>query len=322
MNDIVAELIGELKALRKGRGIDDRELRRRTGPALSSLLDLGADATVTDVRAALRAWLATTTAQLPDDLRLAVLVAFGVHPDAPNRFYRERVAWLAGQLHRDERTAQRRIDEASGRLADLAVAAAGQPPGGECPVTASASAWHSESITSYVVLDGAGPEVIESRRIVGHGDGLAVVDLAVTMPAPGADSVDAAGLRVDMVSGGTVVRTGMESSRRVGIGVELPAPLGKQRRAEFTVRFRVVAGLFEPYYVCVPRQRCDRFELRVRFGRGEPPAKVYRLVGALQADVDDPGQVGESIVVDGAGELAVTFDDLKPGFAYGARWSR
>lgn len=320
MNDIVAELISELKTLRKGRGIGDRDVRHRAGPALRDALDVSTDATGSDIRAAAKDWLTALAGQLPEDLRLAVLVAFGVHPDAPSRFYTERVAWLAGQIHRDERTAQRRIDEASAQLADLAVTAARKHRDPDCPV--GTTPWHTESLTAYVVLDGPVPEIIESRRIVSNGDGLTVVDLAVTLPTPPVGEVVGGALGVDVLSGGTMVRTAMESSRRIGFAVELPAPLGRDRRTELTVRFRVLdTALFQPYYVCLPRHRCDHLDLRVRFGRDRLPRQVWRVAGVFQSDIDDPNGTGDPIGPDDAGELAVTFDDLTPGFGYGARWS-
>lgn len=321
MTDFKAELINELKTLRKGRGIADRELRQRTGPALLFVLDLGTDPSATDVRTAVRDWLTSTSAQLPDDLRLAVLAAFGLHPEAPSRFYTDRVAWLARQFKRDKRTAQRRIDEASTHLAELAVTAARNRETKDEPVP---TPWHTASLHTFVVLDGPAPEVIESRRIVSDRDGLATVDLAVTVDAPHGDTVvEPAELSVDVLYGGTLVRRKMESSRRIGFAIELPAPLGKDQSAEFTMRFRVPDGMGSlPNYVCVPRYRCDRFDLRVRFGRGQPPRHVRRLTGAFQNDVDDPAEIGEPVRLDDAGELRVTFDDLKPGFAYGARWTR
>lgn len=323
MQDIAAELITELKALRKGRGIDDGDLRHRAGPTLCLVLDVDDDASAADIRAAARDWLTESAARLPADLALAVLAAFGLHQDARHRFYKDRMAWLAGKLGRDGRTAQRRVDEACTQLAGFAAAAArhrraGAPPSENTP-------WHTQRLSTTVVLDGVCPEIIERRRIVSHRDGLATIDLAVTITAPpsaplgtAADSTD---LGVDLLWGGTLIRTVMESSRRIGFALELPEPLAEAQQAEFALRFRILdSKVFRPHYVCVPRYRCDRFDLRVRFDRERPPLGVWRLNSAFQNDVDDPVEVGDAVPLDRAAEVHVRFDDLKPGFAYGARW--
>ncbi|HVV19718.1 MAG TPA: hypothetical protein VHF06_09800 [Pseudonocardiaceae bacterium] len=303
MVDVAAQLITELKSLRKGRGIDDTDLRHRLGPVLCSLLDVvpgGPDDT-----AAVRAWLSHQADQLQPDLRLALLAAFGLHPDARHRFYGERVKWLAAQLCRDERTAQRRVDEASEHVAEIAASTARRRT-----ITAD-TPWHTADLTTLVVLDGPTPEVVEWRRVVSHIDGLELVDLAVTVAG------EPTGLGVDILCGGSLVRTVTESSRRVGLAVAPPVPLAEGQAADLALRFRVPEL---PHYVCVPRHRTDRFDLRVRFA-DRTPRHVVRLCGAFQSDVDDPAGPGEPVTPDAAGELRTTFDDLRPGFAYGVRWA-
>lgn len=318
MPDFAAELIAELKTLRKGRGIDDADLRQRIGPALHIVLDLESEAP--DSKTAVREWLSRLAEQLQPDLKLALLVAFGLHPDARHRFYGERVRWLATQLRRDNRTAQRRVDEASELVARLAAEAARHrvaPPVPETP-------WHSAGLSTVVVLERGSPEIFEWRRVVSHRDGLDVIDLAVTLTAPplSAGSVaDSGDLDVDVLYGGNLVRTVMESSRRVGFAVQPPIPLAVAQHADFALRYSIPDGKeIRPHYVSVPRYRCDRFELRVRFGQDRRPGDVWRLDGAFQSDIDDPVGVGDGVPLDAAGELRVTFDDLKPGFAYGVRW--
>ncbi|HEX5405680.1 MAG TPA: hypothetical protein VFX16_25675, partial [Pseudonocardiaceae bacterium] len=183
------------------------------------------------------------------------------------------------------------------------------------------SPWHTQRLNTTVVLDGASPEIVERRRIVSHQDGLTLVDLAVTVSAADGSVAESTDLGVDVLWGGTLVRTLMESSHGIGIALELAEPLAQAQHAEFAVRYRILDDKpIRPHHVCVPRYRCDRFDLRVRFGRDQPPRAVWRLTGAFQNDIDDPAEVGEIVAVDGAGEVHVRFDDLKPGFAYGARW--
>jgi hypothetical protein len=324
MQDIAAELITALKVLRKGRGVDDHDLRQRLGSTLSMVLGIEADTPASDIRTAVRDWLIGLAEQLPADLKLSVLAAFGLHQDARHRFYRDRMEWLAGELKRDARTAQRRVDEAGVQLAGLAAEAYRDREIRALP--AEATPWHTHRLTTTVVLDGGAPEIFEWRRIVCHQAGLTAIDHAVTITAspsaPEGTAAESTDLGIDVLSGGRLVRTVMESSRRIGFALALPKPLAEGEQAEFVLRFRIPASkAVRPHFVCVPKYRCDRFDLRVRFDLDRPPLEVWRLTSAFQNDIDDPIEVGEAIAVDAAGEVQVRFDDLKPGFAYGARWA-
>jgi hypothetical protein len=321
MQDLKAELIGELKQLRKGRGIDDEELADRVGPALRSVLAIDSGAPLPDLRIAVSDLLTGGAEQLPGDLKLALLMAFGLHPDSRHRFYTQRIAGLAEALQREGRTAKRRVDEACRQFADIAVASAYRV---RMPVVEDI-AWHSGRLSTIVVLDGAAPEIIESRRIVAHRDGVHLIDLAVTITAPPspADAAFAVSsdLAVDVLTGGTLVHTANEATRRVGMALQLPHPLDRDEHADFTLRYRLPAGKeMQPHYVCVSRYRCDRFDLAVRFGDERRPSEVVRLASAFQNDIIDPAAVGETVALDAAGEIHVMFEDLKPGFAYGVRW--
>src|ERR1700749_3929326 len=99
MQDVAAELITELKTLRKGRGIDNGDLRQRA-PKLCVAVGVGADAPDAAVRTAVREWLIESATRLPKDLNIAVLAAFALPGGARDRFYKDRVAWLAAQLGR------------------------------------------------------------------------------------------------------------------------------------------------------------------------------------------------------------------------------
>jgi hypothetical protein len=321
MQDLKAELIGELKNLRKGRGIDDEELADRVGPALRSVLAIDGAVSLPDLRAAVGNLLTDGAEQLPGDLKLALLVAFGLHPGTRHRFYTQRIEGLAEALQREERTAKRRVDEACRQFADIAVASAYRI---RLPVVEDI-AWHTARLATIVVLDGAAPEIIESRRIVAHRDGVHLIDLAVTITAPPSPSdatfAMSSDLSVDVLTGGTLVRTAREAARRLGLALQLPRALAQDEHADFTLRYRLPEGkATRPHYVCVSRYRCDRFDLAVRFGDDRRPTEVVRLASAFQNDIIDPVAVGEAVPLDDAGEIHVTFDDLKPGFAYGVRW--
>jgi len=108
MNDIVAELVEEMKALRRGRAILEGRIEDRIGRALRVACGIPDSAGSTEIRRVLSARLTQLADQLPDDLRKAVMAAFALLPDTRQRFYQERVRWVANQLERDERTAHER----------------------------------------------------------------------------------------------------------------------------------------------------------------------------------------------------------------------
>lgn len=322
MADPRADLVAELKLMRKGRGVPDPQFVERYGPALLAVLDLRQDTPVPEVRDATIELLRRLAARLPDDLTLALLVGFGVHAVAKQRFYEDRVDWLAKEVQRDKRTVKRLIDNAVEQTADLALDEVRHRAARDAVI--EPSAWHCATLSTVVVLDGAAPEIIEHRRIVCHENGLDLIDLAVTLTGapvqPGRDMAGSADLNVDVLFGGTLERTASESSRRIGLYLRLPAPLAAGDQADFMLRYRIPPNkAISPHYVAVLRYRCDHFDLRIRFGEPQPTT-AYRLLSTFQADVEDPADMGEPVPVDKAGELHLVFEDLKPGFAYGARW--
>src|SRR4051812_34779538 len=86
----------ELRKLCRGRGVLTPHLERSVGPLLR---ELAGD------RDALAALLIARTGALPEDLRDAARAALALHPEATQRFLRERLDWLAEHLQRDARTA-------------------------------------------------------------------------------------------------------------------------------------------------------------------------------------------------------------------------
>jgi hypothetical protein len=99
--------------------------------------------------------------------------------------------------------------------------------------------------------------------------------------------------------------------------VELPRPLSRGESWEFAAVFKAEPG---SRLVYVPRDRCEVFDLRVRFGE-EGPSEVLALDGAFERDVADAGYRGRSARVDSAGEVHLQFRHLTPGLVYGARWA-
>jgi hypothetical protein len=317
----VKELVEDLKALRKGRGLQVSVINSRVGPALRAATGTRDDDSPLDVRGKLSQSIRRWSEELPDDLRKAVLSAFALTEGSHLQYYKDRVHGVAEQLGRDERTARRRIDEGITRLAEVAMS-------GSRPLEARsiepAAGWHTEELRVSLALDQPTPEAFEWRRIVVDQDVIEHVDLALTLTSPpgltGPAQTD--DLDIDIFHGGRLTARAMESTDRFGFQLKLPKPLRRDETHHIGLRFRVRPDrTMAPHYVCVPNYRCVDFDLRVRFDLAHAPQQVWRLVNAFQRDVDDPVPTGERIPMDGCGEIHTSFHLLTPGKAYGIRWT-
>lgn len=314
----VAELIRDLKALRKGRGLMVSRIGERIGPALREVCNVQDSSNTAEIRKKITDRLVTLAGGLPDDLRIVVLAAFSLHPEARHPFYQERVRWAAEQLRRDERTARRRVDVAIEALAELAVSPAGPAEQSSDQV----AGWHTAGLWVSLSLDLPVPEAFEYRRVIADRDGIAELDLSMTLTAANrAESLAFRELDIDVFRGGTLLHWSRESTDRFAFGLGLPQPIMRGQTHDYAIRIRVPSGqVMQPHYVCVPKHRCEMFDLSVRFGKSNMPRRVWRLSEAFQRDVDDPFPRGEVLSPDAAGEIHLTFRELTPGLAYGARW--
>ncbi|MGK4595262.1 hypothetical protein [Amycolatopsis sp. w19] len=310
----VADLSGELRLLRRGRGVAAPQLRERAGPALQTTFRISEGDDNAEVRRKITEGLLTLARTLPNDLRLAVLAALAMHEEAGHPFYQDRVRWLAHTLDRDDRTARRRIDEGMDQLAVLALGGV-RSPEPEQP----GRLWHTEELRVMVALDQPTPETFEFRRIVADTDHTSELDLALTLGAHGRGGRSSGSdLRVDVFYGGVLTARAMESSERVGLGLRLPRQLSRGERHEFALRFR--APFRYSHFVCVPRHPVDLFILHLRFA-SPAPVRVSRLERVFQDDARDTEVMGTQLTPDASGEVQAEFRHLTPGFAYGIRWS-
>ena len=300
-----SELVQELKALRKGRGLLGR-IEDRVGPGLRTACSVSDEDGLVAIRTKVAGRLTELSSHLPDDLRVAALAAFAICSEARQPLYQDRVKWAATRVDRDPRTVRRRVDEAIDLLAELAT-------GSSSPLAAApAERWHTASLAVAMVLDQPRPSVLEQRRVVADQDGVRSLDLAVSVPSR-------QGLSVTVLYGGKLVDRGMEASDRWGYGLELPRPLSRGESWDFAVLFQSASAL-RPWMVSVPRHPCDVFDLRVRFGPDRVP-EIWALEGAFQRDISDPAYRGRPQHADSAGEVHLRFHHLTPGLAYGARWA-
>jgi hypothetical protein len=302
------ELIRELKSLRKGRGLFAGRVEERIGPTLRAECGVTAGDRLVVIRQKVAARLTELADQLPMDLRLATLAAFAIDAEARMPLYQDRVYWAATRIDRNPRTVRRRVDEAIYQLAELATVASRD----DVP----AERWHTDKLRVAAALDRERPEILQQRRIVANEDDLRELDLAVSFQAERGD------LESGVLYGGTLLDCGMEASGRFGFTLTLPRPLARGESYDFAVWFRLpTTNAMQPYLVCVPRQPCELFDLRVRFGRDRMPPYVSLLHRAFQSDVTDPGYRGRRHPVDRAGEVHLRFGQLTPGLAFGAKWA-
>jgi hypothetical protein len=279
-----AELVSDLKALRKGRGLYVNNVAERVGLTLRDLCGVTEQDGPGEIRVRVAQRLEHLAVDLPDDLRIAALAAFGMIPAARRPLYQERVTWIAERIGRDPRTARRRIDDAIHQLAQLAFT----PLRLRVP-TEAAIGWRTVESRVIIMLDGPLPEAIEAHRIMAAQDNLRELDVTTAFG------------QASVMYGGTM-RAGM---------LLLPTPLMAGESHEFAVRSR--NPVRPRQFLHVPRRRCDILDLRVRFDVDRLPRVVSRLQGR-------PVRERARVPIDTAGEIQVVFRDLTRGMPYGARW--
>lgn len=314
-DDIARELVG----LRKGRGVHVRHIAQRTGPALREVAGVADADDAAEVRRKVVATLQAIALSLPDDLRLALRVALGLHPEAAMAFYTERVSWLAASLQRDDRTARRRVDEAIARIAELAVDPVpgiarvdGQPP----------SSWRVAGVTLWVNLDLPAPEVLERRVVVAGQDDLRTLELGMSWPRHPEDRRDAEqDVSIDVISGGTLVGPRRETADRFSLTLVLPTPLRHGERHEYVMRARIPAEQpMLPYFLFASTHPCALLDVRVRFG-ARRPREARRVEGVFHRDGATACD-GPPAAIDAAGDVHERFRAITPSLAYGIRWTR
>lgn len=116
-----AEVLTELKRLRKGFGVDDPAALDRVGPALRRVAGITPDDGAVAQRVKLRDCLLELTVMLPPEMALVGRQALALDGCGAGRFGR-RLRNIAADLDRDPRTARRRVDVVLERLAEEAVA--------------------------------------------------------------------------------------------------------------------------------------------------------------------------------------------------------
>jgi hypothetical protein len=313
-----AALTAELKILRKGRGILVARIGERVGPALRALAGVAADTSTAELRRGLAELLERPAGQLPDDLRVAALVALGLYPDARLPFYQERIRWLAGYLQRDERTARRRVDQALEQLAELASAAAARP---NADLPGEADGWYVDELRCVIVLDRAAPETFEYLKVTATRDDISELELPFTLPRDPATPDTPDDLVAEVVYGGGLRPPPRESANPSGFVLELPSPLKRYECAEVMLRCHQSPGQpMRQHHVLLPHRRCDLFDLRVRFDPDRPPRRVWQVPQTFHHGPDKGATHGKDVPLDAASEIHLKYRNLRPALSYGIQW--
>ena len=311
-------LAKELKFLRRGRAMRHAAVLKRLGPQLRSLVGLGPDDNAAVLRARMTSLVDELLVREPRDVRLAVLAALALHPEADQRDLALREAWLAQQLNCHERTARRRVTEAF----DLFVAAAAERDDDDEDFTEPGAddSWYVQSVRAFMRLDGPSPELTEQRCILFTRDEVTEFVCLFSLPRPrpaGTHDVIA-----ELLYGGHVRETERPSDEHFRFLVDLPRAYRRGETHDYGIRFRLPPGQpMKPHYVMQPLFPCRAFDLTIRFDPDRPPGLIWLLNG-VPPRVLDAAQPGTDVVdPDKFGELHLAFRHLRQGFAYGVKWS-
>ncbi len=305
-------VVAELKALRKGYGVESRDIAARIGPELRLICGLVESDSQPVQRAKLVEALTAVVAVLPDHLAAAAATAFGLQ-DRGERRFEERMARMAAEMERDVRTARRHVDHLMGRVAEMLI-----------DLTQSNNAerepewtWHTADLATVVVLGAEEAEIIEQRRVVSRAEHLTAVDYSMTIAEN--QPLDLATLGLDVIRGAILRTPERVGSTRVRFDLGLPRSLDAGEEHTIVIRMRLPTT-FAPYYVCTPTRPCDRFDLVVRFSPDKAPSRAWRLENELPIDIADPLFTREPLDVDVAGEVHAVFTGLTLNRSCGIGW--
>jgi hypothetical protein len=307
-------LADELSRLRKGRGVMAGDLADRVGPALRAVAGIEHNADQNGIRRKLISFLDEAAREMPEDLRLALSAGLALDEGQRSRFLEERMQWLAGKLQRDVRTARRRLDEA---CAQVEVWSATMPrAGGYAP-----DGWYLARFRAALSLDGSQPIAIEERTVVASTDGLSEVVISTSIPRSTGKPTEPHGIRLEVLSGGSLTRQEVVGQTYFRSFIELPRPLRVGESHELKVGVSIPADQpMNPRYSFQPVRRCDEFDLLIRFGLRRTPRRVWMMDGlphGMLAHFADPDAV---IAPDAKGDVQLRYVNLRGGLVYGACW--
>jgi hypothetical protein len=196
-----------------------------------------------------------------------------------------------------------------------------EPARSDLPEEPAGDGWFFESFSALLRLDSDPVEAIEFRRVVATTDGIAELVTSLSVPRPPEDSGGEHDLQSELLYGGSLERRLQPYDSFFQNVIVLSQPLRSGDRHEYAIRHRIPAGQnMSSHYAHVPYRRSDRFDLRVRFGAEGAPREVWALRDAPTAAIYARQPTPEILVPDRFGELAVSFEKLRPGLGYGISW--
>ncbi|MCP2241325.1 hypothetical protein [Lentzea aerocolonigenes] len=308
----LGRVVAELKALRKGYGVESRDIAARIGPELRLICGFSGSDSQSVQRAKLVEALTAVVAVLPDHLAAVAATAFGLQDHGERRF-EERISRMAAEMERDVRTARRHVDHLMGRIAETLIELAQSDSAEREPEWT----WHTADLVTLVVLGEEKAEIIEQRRVVSRTEHLAAVDFSMTIAEN--QPLDLATLGLDVLRGAILRTPERVGSTRVRFDLDLPRSLGVGEEHTIVIRTRLPTT-FAPYYVCTPARPCDRFDLVVRFPPDRAPSRAWRLQDELPIDITDPLFARDPLEVNTAGEVHAVFTGLTLNRSCGIGW--
>ncbi|ONI79672.1 hypothetical protein ALI144C_23185 [Actinosynnema sp. ALI-1.44] len=313
----VGEIVKEsLVQLRKGRGVQSKDLESRIDPEFAALIGTSVD-TGTALRVRVVAYLNELMTGLPESLERVARCALNVPPAPDGDTLRQRLTGLAGEFFYDERTARRRMDDAFERMVANADRGQAPMPG----VGHGGTGWYVDMFEAVVRLDLPSPEAVERRTIVVTADSLDKIVTSIDIPKDPSNGSGPVGVAPEMMFGGLLAATGQGSSTNFSTDITLPRTLHRGERHTYGLIQRIPPGQrMATRYVYVPYRQCRFFTLVVRFHPDRVPGTIWRHDGAPYSAVHDDPVPGAELVPDKAYEVSTQFRDLINGCAYGIQW--
>jgi hypothetical protein len=312
--DLTQRVADEIRALRKGRGLQTADLDSRLGPLL---LELAGSGDAADRRKTVLAAISRCTEQLSGEYRAAVEASLALSQETMQEpFFTRRVTWLAGYLDREYRTALRRINQAELRLAEL-IATELRDQRGRIPD--SAEGFYVDELRTLLRLDTQILVSEEDRRIVSTRQDL--TEVTVLLDLPRAANEPEADLQAEIRYGGHLLRKQQPSPNRFKFVLRLPEALQPGQVHGYGLSLRMPRHMLRlPHYLVTPECQYNRFDLRIRFDPERLPAWIRRVEGETVRQFEDAQPTARLLVPDAAGEVRQEFRDLTMFLGYGMQW--
>lgn len=302
--------------MRRGPGLQSSPLHRRLGPRLADLCGVSPAEPDPTVREKVRATLLGLAADMPADLRRALVLAYALDPEHGYLRLDRRTDQLARELSCQQRTARRRIDEAVARLVLAAVA--------DVPsdMAQSGPPWRMHGMHALLRLDTPSPELYETRDVVATRP-TGEITVQFSLPRRPGDDSPGHDVAVDVLYGARLREmTRHNEGQFFRLVLALPRILAPGERHELCLHYRVPPGQpIREHYVFQPLAPCARCTVRLRFPQEGAPELVWRLDGVPPRSVDDRAPGGDRLHPDDIGEVSSTFEGLQQGYAYGVAWA-